>query len=71
MNDGGETELVKDTKINVVLRKTQRFPLTSSEVSSSTNKKIPCILSKGDNAASSHYWRDQDKEVLENIKCIY
>ena len=66
----GEMKLVKNTKINVVLRNTQRFLLTSSEVSLSTNNQYPCILAKEDSAASSHYWRDQDKEVLDNIKPV-
>ena len=66
-NDWGETELVKN-KLNVTLQNIQCLPLTSSVVSPPTNNKSPIIIAKGDSTASSHYWRVQDKEVLENIK---
>ena len=54
-------------KINVVLQ-TQPLLLTSSVVSPPTINKSQCIMAKGDSAASSHYWRDQDKAVLDNVK---
>ena len=27
-----------------------------------------CVMAKGDSAASHHYWREEDKKVLDNIE---
>ena len=34
------------------------------------NINLGTIIAKGDSAASHHYWRQQDKEVLSNLKNI-
>ena len=48
------------SKINVEFKENNYFN-TSSVVS-------PCIIAKGDSAASSHYWRKEDAQCLENVQ---
>jgi hypothetical protein len=48
------------SKINVAFKENTCFH-TSSVVS-------PCIIAKGDSAASSHYWRKQDAQCLEGVQ---
>ena len=67
----GEMELVQKSKINVVLQQQQQLAVTSSVVLPLKTKHLPIIIAKVDSAARSHYWQDQDKTVLDNIKnCI-
>ena len=52
-------ELVSN-KLKIIVNNNQRL-LTSSVVS-------PYIMVKGDSVASIHYWREEDKQCLTNIK---
>ena len=52
-------ELVSN-KLRIKVNNKQRL-LTSSVVS-------PYIAAKGDSAASSHYWCEEDKQCLKHIK---
>ena len=52
----GETELVQQSKINVVLQQQQQLAVTSSVVLPLKTKHLPIIIAKVDSAARSHYW---------------
>ena len=61
------TALVK-TKIENGEKPNGILNLTSAVVSHNTVLTSPVIMAKGDSAASKHYWRPQDKKVLDEIE---
>ena len=63
----GETELNRTTKINIAVDNKRNLKVHSSVASPKTIKRI--IYAKGDSASSHHYWREEDKQCLnDNIK---
>ena len=42
--------------------------MTSAVVSPLTTQKTKIVIEKGDSAAISHYWRPEDKKILNKIK---
>ena len=61
----GETELNRTNKINITINNKRNLKVRSSIVSPKTIKRI--INTKGDSAVSHHYWREEDKQCVNEI----
>ena len=64
----GETILDYKDKLDWNLNQLTSIPITSTVVSPIPAKKSEFVIAKGNSAASSHYWRPQDINVLDNIE---
>ena len=61
-----ELGLCNIIKIKKILHKT---PLNSLKPSC-INSQSKIVIAKGDSAATHHYWRERDKDMLSNIKLL-